>query len=52
MKRKIITVSNQSQTDILNIAVDVSKNSLSNCAELEGEDFKECWESTLRNRSE
>ncbi|MCB1122572.1 MAG: hypothetical protein KJT03_13545, partial [Verrucomicrobiae bacterium] len=51
MKRKIIAVSDQSQTEILNVAVDVSKNSLSYYAELEGTDLKECWEGTLRNRS-
>lgn len=52
MKRKIIAVLDQSQTDVLNLAVDVSKNSLSYYAELEGDDLMECWESTLRNRSE
>lgn len=52
MKRKIIAVLDQSQTSILNIAVDVSKNSLSYYAELEGPDLKECWEGSLRNRSE
>ena len=52
MKRKIIAVSDQSQINILNVAVDVSKSSLSYYAELEGTDVKECWEDSLRNRSE
>lgn len=51
MKRKIIAVSDQSQKHILNIAVDVSKYSLSYYSELEGEDLKECWEDSLGNRS-
>lgn len=41
MKRKIIAVSDQSQKRILNIAVDVSKDSLSYYSELDGEDLKE-----------
>lgn len=52
MKRKIVAATDQSQTDVLNLAVDVSKNTLSYYAELEGEDLKECWEGSLRNRSE
>lgn len=52
MKRKIIAASDQSQIKVLNLAVDVSKNSLSYYGELDGEDVKECWEGSLRNRSE